>query len=181
LSWLRRLRARTKGAFWVLVALVVGPPLLLMLMVMVSLATDMRIDVDLGLLAIALVAGGAVLGLVHLGRYWTRPRETVSITYDMKLEQPLMPMGRYAFHLSIYYETEEKGRRRQVRQGEIVMRFKGKDHPDLLAWCCTQVQQHLERHRDKAAELHPRAAIVVSPAPEPAQVAERTVDVGSAG
>ena len=181
MNWLRRLRARTRGFFWLLVALVVGPPLLFMALLMASLATDVRIDVDLGLLALAIVAGGAVAGLVYLARYWTRPRETVSITYDMKLEQPLMPVGRYAFHLSIYYETEEKGKRRQVRQGEIVMRFKGKDHPDLLDWCCTQVKQHLERHRDKAAELHPRAAIVVSPAPEPAQVAERTVDVGPAG
>ena len=61
------------------------------------------------------------------------------------------------------------------------MRFKGKDHPDLLAWCCSQVKQHLERHREKARELHPEAAVVVSPAPEPVQVAERTVDVPAAG
>ena len=180
MGFLGRTLSRTKGAFWTILALVAGPPILILLFLVAGLVTDMDVQINVGLILFALVAGGAVAALVHLARYMLRPRQTVSVTYDMKLEQPVVPMGRYIFHLSIYYEAEEKGERKQIRQGEIEMRFKGKDHPDLLAWCCSQVQQHLDKHRGKAAELHPDAEIVVSPAPEPLQVDARTVDVGTA-
>lgn len=180
MKWFGRTLARTKGAFWTILALVAGPPILILLFLVAGLVTDLDVQIDVALILFALVAGAAVAGLLHLARYLLRPRQTVSITYDMKLEQPVVPMGRYVFLLSVYYESEEKGERRQVRQGEIEMRFKGKDHPDLLQWCCSQVQQHLEKHKGRASELHPNAEIIVSPAPEPVQLAERTVDVGAA-
>jgi hypothetical protein len=181
MGMLERTLARTKGAFWTLLALVAGPPFLLLLFLIAGLVTDMDVRIDVALILFALVAGAALAALVHLMRYRMRPRETVSITYDMRLEQPPVPMGRYLFRLSVYYETVEKGQRKQVRQGEIEMRFKGKDHPDLLAWCCSQVQQHLERHREKATQLHPDAQVLVTPAPQPSQLAERTIELPSAG
>jgi hypothetical protein len=168
----RRLK-RGKGVLWALAALVIVPPLGLFLLLIAGLFTEIQIHFDAALFVLALAAAGAVAAGAYFLHQRLRPRERVSITYDLRLEQPLVPLGRYVFQLAVYYEAEEKGERVQTRQGEIVLRFRGSDHPDLLAWCTGEVQGHLERHRRRAAELHPGAEILVSPAPEPARIAER--------
>lgn len=177
MKWLARLLKSGKGMFWALAAVVIVPPLSLFLLLTAGLFTEIEIHFDAAMVVLAFTAAGAVAAGVYFLRRSLRPRARVSITYDLWLEQPLVPLGRYLFRLSVYYEAEEKGERVQTRQGEIVLRFRGADHPDLLAWCTGEVQEHLERHRRRAAELHPGAEILVSPGPEPARIAERVAQV----
>lgn len=177
MSWIDRAMRRSRGLFWGLAALVIGPPFALALVLVAGLVTDIDVRVDVALIAFALVAGGALAVIAYALHQRLRPRQRVSVTYDLRLEQPLTPLGRYAFELSIYYDMEEKGERRQMRQGEIALRFRGQDHPDLLAWCTAEVRAHLEEHRRRATRLHPGAEVVVSPVPGPARIAEHVAGV----
>lgn len=172
-----------RSLFWALAALVVVPPFVIVLLLVAGLVTDIDVRIDVAMVAFALVAGGVLAAGVYVLHHRLRPRQRVGITYTMRLEQPMTPLGRYVFQLSVYYDAEEKGERRLSRQDEIELRFRGRDHPDLLAWCTSTAGQHLERHRRRAAELYPDAEILVSPAPEFTRAPERpesVVDVGRA-
>jgi hypothetical protein len=177
MSWLERAMRRGRGLFWALAALAIGPPFAIALVLVAGLVTDTEVRVDVALIAFALVLGLALAVGAYALHQRLRPRLRVSITYDMRLEQPLTPLGRYAFRLSIYYEAEQQGERRLSRQDGIELRFRGRDHPDLLTWCTTTVGQHLERHRQRAGQLYPGAEILVSPVPELVRAPERVADV----
>jgi hypothetical protein len=99
-----------------------------------------------------------------------RPKAVINVGYDMKLVQPRLPMGRYTFRLKVFYEIEDGGKRYAVQQDAIEMKFRDRDLNDVLAWCTSQVETHLERHRKAAQQLHPHSRVVVSPPPKPAEL-----------
>jgi hypothetical protein len=174
--------SRGRTALWTVVALLLGPPFLLSLFLVVGLVTDTTIELDVALITLAVAAVVLAVGFVHLVRHWMRPKNVVQVGYDLKLTQPAVPMGRYEFRLSIHYLTQERGKRHVHQQASIVMKFKGKDHPDLLAWCSSQVSTHLEQHREAAQRLHPGAEVIVSPAPSREQLVEKvTPPAGAKG
>jgi len=162
--------SRGRAALWTVVALLLGPPFLLALFLVVGLVTDTAIRIDVALVTLSVAAVVLAVGFVHLVRHWLQPRNVVQVGYDLKLTQPAVPLGRYEFRLSIHYLTQERGRRHAHQQASIVMKFRGKDHPDLLAWCSKQVSIHLEQHRQAAQRLHPGAEVIVTPAPEAQQL-----------
>jgi hypothetical protein len=172
---LGRTLAQAKGALWVMLGLAVGVPLVLFVLLIAGLLLDVSVSVDLAWVLFAMAAGGALAAAVYFLRLRMEPREVVRITYEMRLEQPAVPLGRYLFELAVYLEALEQGVRHQTRQAKIELRFRGRDHPDLLAWCSEQVRAQLELHRRRAAESFPEAEILVSPAPSPARVAEYAV------
>jgi len=156
-----------RGRTLVLTTLVVvlGPPFLLLFVVLAGLVTETRVEIDVAWVLVAVAAVVLAVAVFHLVRYWISPKRTVNIVYDLKLTQPRTPLGHYTFHLRVSYDAFEKGQSRLVQQAAIEMKFKGKDHPDLLSWCTTKVHGHLEQHRDNAAQLYPDAHIILSPGP----------------
>ncbi len=165
MSRLSSLLARGSTIFWTGFALFLGPPFLLLVILVAGLVTDTRIEIDAALVLLAVAAVLLAAGVVHWIRHLTRPRATVNVGYTMKLEQPAVPLGRYTFRLRIHYEVEERGERHVRQQAAVDMKFKAKDHPDLLDWCSSQVTEHLERHRAAAEQLHPDCRVTVSPSP----------------
>jgi hypothetical protein len=170
MNWFQSIFARGRSFFWTLFALLLGPPFLLAVILVAGLVTDTAVTIDVALVVLAVAAVLLATGLVHWLRHLTRPRLTVHIGYKVKLEQPAVPMGRYTFRLHVHYEIEQRGARHVLQQAAVEMKFKGKDHPDLLHWCSTQVADHLEQHRAAAERLHPDSHVVVSPPPQPAQL-----------
>jgi hypothetical protein len=164
--------ARGRTVFWTACALFLGPPFLLAVILVAGLVTDTTIQIDAALVVLSVGAVLLATGVVHWMRHLTRPRATVNVGYTLKLEQPAVPLGRYAFRLRVHYELEERGQRHVLQQAAIDMKFKAKDHPDLLAWCSTQVEKHLEHHRAAAQQLRPGSQVVVSPTPQTAREVE---------
>ncbi len=139
-------------------------------LVLFLLALVFRIELSIELASLVLAAALVLVacGGLHLVRFATQPQQTVSVGYDVKLEQPLVPrVGRYSFRLEVFYEVEEKREHRRVDQGAIELRFRGNDHPELLAWCCERVRTTLERHRELAGERYPGARVLLAPEPTP--------------
>jgi len=130
------------------------------------LKINLVVDLASVLWALGVLAG---LGILYVGvRYLAQPKQTCSIGFSVKLLQPTMPLiGRYSFRLEVFYELEEKGERARIDQGTIEMRFRKKDHPEMLAWCCSQISEQMEKHAEMAAERYPAARIVVPPQPTP--------------
>ena len=170
---MKGLVSRGRAIFWTVVALFLGPPFLLSLFLVVGLVSDTKIEIDVALVMLAVAAVVLTVGFVHLVRHWTRPKVVVHVGYELRLLQPTVPLGRYDFRLAIHYVMHDRGKRHVHQQASIVMKFKGKDHPDLLEWCTTQVSTHLEQHREAAQRLHPGAEIVVSPGPSKKQLGEQ--------
>lgn len=145
-------------------SVVVGALLLLLFASIFRINLTLDVAAVLWAVAFTLVA----LGIYQLISHWIRPKQTVSVGYHLKLEQPLVPVvGRYSFRLEVFYEIEEKGERSRVDQGSIELRFKKSDHPELLAWCCKQVSEHLSKHSRFAAERYPGARVLLPPDPTP--------------
>jgi hypothetical protein len=170
LSWFQSIFARGRTTFWTLFAVLVGPPFLLLVILIAGLVTDTKIQIDAALVVLSVAAVLLATGVVHWLRHLTRPRVTVNVGYTMKLEQPAVPLGRYTFRLRIHYEVEQRGQRHVLQQAAVEMKFKSRDHPDLLTWCSTQVAEHLEHHRATAQQLHPESTVVVSPPLRPGEI-----------
>jgi len=165
-----------RGRKLVLIAVLV--PLLVVGFFFLANFLKINLVVDLGsvLWALGVLAGIGVLFL--LVRHWVQPKETCSIGFSVKLVQPTLPLiGRYCFRLEIFYELEQKGERARIEQGTIEMRFRKKDHPEMLDWCCSQIAEQMKQHAEMAASRYPRAQILVPPQPTPrvlvAEVGER--------
>ncbi len=162
---LSSLLPKGRALIWTIVALVLIPVALLLF------ASLFRIHVTLDLAAVleAFALGLLAVTVFHLVRHWLKPKETVAIGYRVKLEQPMMPVvGRYSFRLEVFYEVEHKGERARVDQGTIELRFRKADHPDMLAWCCEKIGEHLGKHVGHAHECYPDARVVLPPEPTPA-------------
>lgn len=157
--------ARGKTLLLTALVLVVGPPFLLLFVVLAGLVTETRVEINLAWVLVAAAAVILAAALFHLVRFWISPRRTVNITYELKLAQPHTPLGHYTFDLRVSYDCFEKGQSRITQQVAIDMKFKRKDHPDLLLWCTTQINGHLQEHHDNAAQLYPDAQIISSPGP----------------
>ena len=150
-----------------LLALALAPALVLILFLVVGsfLKIDLSIDLGMVMWAVAIVVVAAIgyqLFVVYL-----RPRQTVSLGFNYKLIQPVLPLGRYLFRLEIFYEFEEKGARERVEQANIEMKFRGKDHPEVLQWCCGQIAENLRKHARFAGERYPGAKVFLPPEPTP--------------
>lgn len=157
--------ARGKTLLLTGLVLVIGPPFLLLFVVLAGLVTETHVEINLAWVLVALAAVILAAALFHLVRFWISPRRTVNITYELKFSQPRTPLGHYAFDLRVSYDCFEKGQSRITQQAAIDMKFKRKDHPDLLLWCTTQIRGHLQEHCDNAAQLYPDAQIISSPGP----------------
>jgi len=171
-----RLRGKT---LFLLIGLAIVAPILLLVLASVF-RIDLRID------AAALVSAAALalvaFALVLVVRYLTQPKETVSVGYSVKLEQPVVPMvGRYSFRLEVFYEVELKGERARVDQGTIQLRFRGKDHPELLEWCCERISEHLGKHATFAQARYPGARILLPPEPTRSELAAEVRDLSKLG
>ncbi len=162
---LRMYFARGRTLLLTVLVIMIGPPLLLLFVGLVGLATETRVEIDLAWVIAALAAVLLAVTLFHLVSFWISPKRTVNIIYELKLTQPRMPLGQYTFALRVSYDCFEKGQSRVTQQAAIDMRFRSKDHPDLLAWCTQQVHGHLAEHRDNATQLYPDAQIIISPGP----------------
>ena len=162
---LKQYFARGRTFALTVLVLLVGPPFLLAFVALAGLVTETRIEIDMTwvLVAVALVVVAAAL--FHLVRYWISPKQTVNVGYSLELAQPLTPLGHYTFRLRVHYDCTEKGQSRVTQQAAIEMKFKAKDHPDLLEWCTDQIGGHLEQHRVNATRLYPDARITLSPGP----------------
>jgi hypothetical protein len=160
---------RGRALVWTVVALVLGPILLLVLASLVRV--DLVVDVGAVLTAIGVVI--VALALYHGVRHLVKPRETLSVGYNLHFEQPTLPIvGRYVFRLEVFYELEEKGERRRVDQGTIELRFKREDHPELLAWCRGRISDHLAEHARYASERYPGVRVLLPPEPSQDVLAE---------
>jgi hypothetical protein len=164
---------RGKALLLSLVLLVLGPPVLLGLILLVALAPGVTVEIDVAELAFATAAVFAAVTVFWVVRYWQRPRETVSVHYDLALSQPAWPAalgGRYTFRLEVYYEVQEKGQRHTLRQGSLELRFRAKDHPELLRACQAEVAAQLAAHERRAAERYPDHVVLSTPVPTLGQV-----------
>ena len=145
------------------------------------LANFLKINlvVDMASVLWALGALGGLGILYVVVRHLAQPKQTCSIGFSVKLLQPSMPLiGRYSFRLEVFYELEEKGERARIDQGTIEMRFRKKDHPEMLAWCCSQISEQMEKHAQMAAERYPSARILLPPQPTPKVL---VADIGEEG
>lgn len=172
LKRLGKLVSRSPVLAWTAAAVLLGPPLLLGLLVLAALVLRIELRVDAAKALYALAAVVALLIVFHLVRYWLRPDEAVTVAYDYELIQPALPLGRYTFRLEVYYHLEQKGRNVTIRQGRIEMRFRRRDHPDVLEWCCAQIAANVSKHRVLAAARYPDRHVVTGPTPTP-RVLER--------
>jgi len=139
-----------------------------------------QVVIDVTTVLVALAAVLVAWALLHLARHVVRPRRTVSVGYDVRLEQPMLPVvGRYTFRLEVFYEVEEKREHRRVDQGAIELRFRKGDHPDLLEWCCLQISEHLERHRAFASSRFPNARVLLPEHPSRARLRAELAEDGA--
>ncbi len=160
---------------WMLGILVLGVPLLMGLVLFLGPVFRLQVNfnIELALFAVALVI--LALALFEVVRHWKAPKNAVTVGYNYRLVQPSLPIGRYTFELEILYHVREKGSRHTVKQGKIEMKFKRKDHPELLDWCCDQVRKQLSHHRELATASYPGALIALAPEPEPREVEAQIV------
>jgi len=103
------------------------------------------------------------------------------VNYNFRLTQSPLPNvmgGRYTFRLEVFYEVLEKGDRQTVRQGTIEMKFRAKDHPELLQSCSAQVASHLAEHGRLAAERYPGHHVLLSPEPTSHQLLAQSAPAG---
>lgn len=156
-------RGRTLGL--TVLALVLGPPFLLLFVVLAGLVTDTQVEIDVTWVVLAVAVVVLAAAVFHLVRYWVQPKQTVNVGYALELAQPMTRMGHYTFKLRVHYDSTHKGQSRVTQQAAIEMKFKAKDHPDLLEWCTRQVGGHLEEHRAHAERLYPDAHVTLSPGP----------------
>ncbi len=173
---LRRLRSlipRSRTFRWVLVALVCGPIVLLGLLALSSMLLRFEIEIDLAKVGYAVALVIVAITAYLIVRYRQQPKDSLTVGYNYKLVQPVLPIGRYSFTLEVFYEQDVKGERRQMRQALIELKFKKADHPDILAWCCSQISGQLAKHGRLAAERFPGSQILLGPEPTPEQLAER--------
>jgi hypothetical protein len=169
----RAIVPRGKALLLSLLLLVFGPPVLLGLILLAALAPGVTVEIDVAELAFATAAVFVAVTAFWVVRYWQRPRETVSIHYDLALTQPAWPAalgGRYTFRLEVYYEVQEKGRCHTLRQGSLELKFRARDHPELLRACQAEVAAQLAAHQRRAAERYPDHEVIPSPAPTLEQV-----------
>jgi len=173
LRHLLSLLPRRRTLRWVLAGLVGGPIVLLGLLALGSML--LRIEVKIDLAVIGFAVGLTVVALVAflVVRHRLRPKRSLTIGYDYKLVQPLLPRGRYSFSLEVFFEHEVKGECRHSRQALIEMKFKRGEHPDVFEWCCAQISGQLAKHERIAAQRYPRAQIITGPEPTPRDLAAR--------
>jgi hypothetical protein len=170
---LSSLLPRGRKMFWLAILVPVGLVGLFMLASFFKI--DLKVDLAAILWALAVLGG---LAIVYVGvRYLAQPKQTCSIGFSVKLVQPTVPLiGRYCFRLEVFYELEQKGERSRIDQGTIEMRFRKKDHPEMLAWCCAQITEQMTKHAEMAAERYPTARILLPPQPTPGVLVQ---EVGS--
>ena len=146
-----------RKALWITVlAIVLGPFLLLGAFLLIALAFRAEVEVDVWKVLIAAAVCIVAVTVYHVVRHLQRPKQTVTLRHDVRLIEPLLPLGRTTFQMEVFYEVEERGERRTVRQGSVELKFHKRDHHDLLAWCSAKLQNQ----RDLAAERYPDARIV---------------------
>lgn len=174
---LRRLRSllpRGRLRFWTVVVLLVAPPILIGILLVLAMALRIELRIDFGLILFALAAVVVAWIAFLVVRYRLQPKQAVTVGYNYKLIQPVLPLSRYLFQLEIFYELDHKGDRQTFQQGTIELRFRAKDHPDMLAWCCSQISTHLSRHRELATARFPAARVFLAPEPTMRELEEDT-------
>ena len=158
--------------------------LVVLSIVFLLLASFFRFDIEIDVAAILKAFALAVVAVTvfHVVRHWLKPKQTVSVGYHVKLDQPMMPvLGRYSFRLEVFYEVEEKGERARIDQGTIELRFRKADHPDMLEWCCARIAEHLDKHAGFASEKYPGARILLPPEPTPRLIESEAVTDADSG
>ena len=170
---LRHFFPRGRALIWTLVALVVGPPMLLGLVLVLALAPGVSVKIDVGMVLFAVAAVLVAVSLFLIVRYLHRPAETVSVNYNFQVNQSALPLGRYTFRLEVFYEVTEKGRRETVKQGTIEMKFRAKDTTEFLMTCSTAVSEQLTQHGRMARERFPDHTVLLSPEPTARQIREK--------
>jgi hypothetical protein len=165
----KRLRSllprRRRLLFWTAVVVAVATPLVIGIVLLGAMALRIHLQIDVGLILFALAAVLVSWIAFLIVRYRLQPKQAVTVGYNYKLIQPALPLSRYLFRLEIFYELDSKGDRQTFQQGTIELRFRAKDHPDMLAWCCSQVSTHLSRHRELATARFPAARVLLAPEP----------------
>ena len=173
---------RTSTLRWTLVVLLAAPPVLLAFVLMTASLFDVHIALDLAAIVYAAAAVIVALTVFHVARYWMRPKRMVTVGYNYRFIQPAVTLGpvggRYSFRLEVFYELDEKGERATIQQSVVELKFRGKDHPDILRWCCSRVSEHLARHGELAATRYPGARVLLAPEPTPAEIERHVVVVG---
>jgi hypothetical protein len=147
------------------VVLVVVPPIVIGVVLLGAMALRVHVKIDVGLILFALASAIVAWIAFLIVRYRLQPKQAVTVGYNYKLIQPALPLGRYLFQLEIFYELDHRGDRQTFQQGTIELRFRAKDHPDMLAWCCSQISSHLTRHRELATARFPTARVFLAPEP----------------
>ena len=173
---LRSLLPRASQLRWVLLALLLGPFLVLGMVLLVALAIGSEVYIDPAkvLLSVAIV----VLSVAawQVARYRMRPKQRVTVNHNFKLVQPALPFGRYSFRLEVFYEVEQKGDRHTVQQGVVELKFRKNDHPEIFEWCRLQISEQLVRHQELAAARYPDAEVQLGPTPTIPELEQRVVD-----
>ena len=158
---------------WTIGALVVGPPLLLGLVLLLALSPRVSVEIDIGMVLLAVAAVLVAASLFLSVRYLQLPKQTVSVNYNFRVNQSALPMGRYTFRLEVFYEVMDKGIRETVKQGTIEMKFRAKDTSEFLQACATAVSDHLNKYGSMARERYPDHTVLVSPEPTAGQIREQ--------
>lgn len=161
----------TRKALWLTVLVILlGPFLVLGAFLLIALAFSAEVELDVAEVGMAVAACVVAVTVYHVVRHLQRPKRTVTVRHDVRLIEPLIPLGRTTFKMEVYFEVEERGESQTVRQGTVELKFHKGDHPDLLAWCSERVTGELERHRELAAERYPGARILEGGGPSLAEL-----------
>ncbi|HED67037.1 MAG TPA: hypothetical protein ENJ09_15955 [Planctomycetes bacterium] len=124
-------------------------------------------------IALASAAAAGALGLWVVRRRFLE-RRTVRVGYRVRFADPLVPVvGRTTLRMEVFSERVDRGRSRREEQCSIEARLRGTRSERALAWCCGQIEAHLQRAARQAEESYPDHRIVRAPAPTPGDLLHR--------